>query len=272
MIPQSRPARVTAAHASALASILTERDRKIVADCYEHRVLTSEQLRRLHFGAARTAQLRLGKLYGLRVLDRFRPPWTHGEGSTPFHWVLDEAGAYLIAEHRGIERNELRWRHDAAIGLASSSTLRHQVEVNEFFTRLAVEAPAAGGALRTWWGDRRCREALDGIVIPDGYGALEVPGTGPTTFLLELDRATEEHARLLQKMKRYAKALPRSELDDPIVIIAVPSPGRAAGVERALAGSSVPLAVVSWTTDRPVLGLLLEALDRWSHAKLGSGP
>ncbi len=266
MIRQSkrvpRAARVTAAYTTALGSRLTDRDRTIIRDCYEHRVLTSEQIRRLHFGDMRTAQVRLDKLYGMRLLDRFRPPWSHGEGSTPYHWVLDEAGAHVIAEQRGLERSELRWRHDAAIGLAKTATLRHQVDVNEFFTRLTEEARAAGGALREWWGERDCREALDEIVVPDGYGLIQLPGTTPASFLLELDRATEDHERLRQKARRYAKALPRSELsdNDPIVVLAVPTAGRRAALERALAGTGVPIAAVVWTAQHSALEALQEAL------------
>jgi hypothetical protein len=36
-----------------------ERDRLVALDSYEHRVLTTEQLRRLHFGSIRRARWRL---------------------------------------------------------------------------------------------------------------------------------------------------------------------------------------------------------------------
>lgn len=192
-----------------LISHLTERDRRIALDCYEHRVLTTEQLRRLHFAGRRTASARLGELFTLRVLDRFRPAWRHGEGSTPYHWVLDEAGARIVAADLGIERAELRWRHDAALGVASSAKLAHQVAANDFFTALAEQARAAGGALTEWYGDRTTHDLLAGVVVPDGYGVLELPRQPPTHLLLELDRGTETHDRLLDKARGYAKALPR---------------------------------------------------------------
>ena len=59
---------------AALAARLTDRDRRIALDCFEHRVLTTEQLRRLHFRAARTARERLQELRELRLLASFRPP------------------------------------------------------------------------------------------------------------------------------------------------------------------------------------------------------
>jgi hypothetical protein len=168
-----RPGKVTETYAVSLASRLTERDRKIALDCFEHRVLTTEQLRRLHFNGTRTARARLGELYALRVLDRFRPPWQRGEGSTPFHWVLDEAGAHIVAQALGLERAELRWRHATAIAVAGSSKLQHQIEVNEFFTRLAKEVPAAGGKLVEWRGDRHAAKLLGGLVRPGSPSPAE---------------------------------------------------------------------------------------------------
>src|SRR5438105_1259400 len=95
---RGRPRRIDLGYAVHLASRLTDRDRRIALDCYDHRVLTTSQLRRLHFDGLRVTQRRLNDLYRLRVLDRFRPPWRRGEGSTPCHWLLDEAGAQIVAE------------------------------------------------------------------------------------------------------------------------------------------------------------------------------
>src|SRR5947208_14648489 len=108
MIRSQSPAPRGGAALAALASRLTDRDRRIALDCFEHRVLTTEQLRRLHFHGNRTTRARLGQLYLWQVLDRFRPPWPHGEGSAPYHWVIDNGGAYLVAEQLGLEPRELR--------------------------------------------------------------------------------------------------------------------------------------------------------------------
>jgi hypothetical protein len=268
---QVRPARVGAAAVAALASRLTERDRLVALDCYEHRVLTTEQLRRLHFAATRRARRRLAILYELRVLDRFRPPKLRGEGSSPYHWILDEAGAHIVAAELGLERSELRWRHQAAIALARSSKLTHQLEVNEFFSRLTEEAGEGGGHLADWWGERRCLAALGGAAAPDGYGYLEQPGQPPLHFLLELDRATEDHRRLQEKAKRYAKALPRSThwRELPLVLIAVPSAARAQALRASLATSSVPIDVAVWTPEHSPLQTLRGAR---AHARTSRTP
>jgi len=247
MNPRPRPARVSEQHVLRLACRLTERDRRIAFDCFEHRVLTSDQLRRLHFNGARAARARLAVLYEHRVLDRFRPAWKRGEGSTPHHWVLDEAGAHIIAAELGLERRELRWRHAAAISVASSAKLTHQVQVNELFTHLASDARHAGGTLREWYGERTTSGLLGGIVTPDGYGVLALPGREPLHLLVELDRGTEPLERLASKAAGYTRALPRSTLADldPLVLLLVPTPARAAAAERAIPAG--PLTPVVWS-------------------------
>ena len=260
---QARGGRVGAAAIAALASRLTERDRQVALACYEHRVLTTEQLRRLHFRSPRRAELRLAELYELRVLDRFRPPRQPGEGSAPYHWILDEAGAHVVAACLDLDRSELRWRHQAAVAISRSRTLHHQLEVNEFFTRLTQEARQAGGRLAEWWGERRCLAALAGQAAPDGYGKLLLPGRRPVSFLLELDRATEDHGRLRQKARRYQKALPRSILTDeqPLLLLTVPSEARRDNAAAQLSGSAVPLRVCVWTRERSPLAVLRDATD-----------
>src|SRR5262249_43139993 len=145
---------------------------QIAADCYEHHVLTTDQIVRLHFTGSRTARDRLSILYELRVLDRFRPLARAGEGSRPFHWVLDEAGALITADAKGIDPSELRYTHERGLRIATSTNLAHHVEANEFFTRLAVEANASGGELAEWYGVRTLTHMLAGSLVPDGYGVL----------------------------------------------------------------------------------------------------
>lgn len=240
--------RPSAVQASRLAARLTDRDRRIALDCYDHRVLTTDQLCRLHFGSRRVAQRRLGQLHGLRVLERFRPVWQHGEGSTPFHWVLDLAGAVIVAELLEIAVEQLSWRRDQVYQLASSSKLTHQLAVNELFTRLHQEARAENGALVEWWGERRAAAAFTGRLQPDGYGHLQIAGSS-IRFLLELDRGTEPHQRLAEKADRYRRELAHSDLaaTDPLVLLLTPSPKRTAAASRAFAGNSIRIRTATWT-------------------------
>ena len=247
-IHHARIEKVTQAHVVTLGSCLTDRDRQITLDCYEHHVLTTEQLTRLHFSGQRTARARLQRLYTLRVLDRFRPPWQRGQGSTPHHWILDEAGAHVIAEEYGIERRHLQWRRSTALAIANSAKLTHHIQVNEFVTRLAQEAAAAGGALTEWYGERTTHQLFNGIT-PHAYAVLTLPNIDPLHVLLELDRGTEPASHLRNKATRYAKAIPRSPLRDlrPLIILAVPTPARARAATTATTNTGAPIVVAVWS-------------------------
>jgi len=252
-----------------LAGRLTDRDREIAEDCFEHRVLTTEQLRRLHFTTQRIATRRLGKLHALRVLERFRPAFQLGDGSSPYHWVLGPAGAYVVAAGRGLERDQLAWTRQPPEAVAKSATLEHRHNTNEFATLLIEAVRAAGGTVPTWHGERGARDLLGSIVIPDSYLLIEQPGTPPLHLLLEIDRGTEDHKRLLAKARRYAKAIPRSTLpqENVLVLVAVPTPRRARTAAATLAHGPWPIAVEPWSPgEEPPLTIVTRAAGNHHRA------
>ena len=271
-IARRRPGRLSAGHASRLAAQLTARDRRIALDCYDHRALTTEQLQRLHFRSLRVAQRRLGELHALRVLERFRPPWQPGQGSSPYHWTLDEAGARVVAALLEIPREQVAWSRDSTLALAGSSKLPHLLAVNEFFTRLAAEAAEAGGALREWWGERRAAATFGGALAPDGYGRVELGGRS-LAFLLELDRGSEPHARLQEKARRYARELPASDLaaQQPLPLLLVPSAARAARASAELGSETLIAKVWTPTDGGSPLALLRDAHAERSHHSRSPG-
>jgi hypothetical protein len=245
----TRPGKITATHLTSLGSRLTDRDRQIALDCYDHRVLTTEQLMRLHFSGLRTTTIRLGTLYQLRVLDRFRPPRRRpGTGTNPYHWILDEAGAHVVAAQRDVDRRRLRWQHSDAVDIAQSSKLSHHIEINEFFSLLSLEAQLQHGALHEWYGERITSTLFKGVV-PDGYGVINLPHRPPVHVLLELDRATEPAHRLHEKAVLYAKQIPQSALreHDAFVLLAVPTATRAKLAREAVADTSAPITVAEWS-------------------------
>ena len=211
--------------------------------------MRTDQLTRLHFTGTRTATERLLLLYELRVLDRFRPRAKRGKGSLPYHWVLDEAGALIVADHKGLDRSQLHYTHEDAMRIAASRNLDHHVQANEFFTRLAVDANRACGALSEWYGVRTLAHLFAGVIVPDGYGVLTMPSRPPLHILLEFDRGTERSQILREKAKAYADILPHSSLSkhNPLVIVAVPSARRAQTVATATANTRAPIAVTVWS-------------------------
>src|SRR5215470_12811397 len=186
---QARPA-VSPALLSALAGRLTARDRWLLRMLLEHRVLTTTQICDLAYGGARRAALRLGQMYRLRAVDRFRP--LAATGSSPYHWVLDQAGAEVLAAEDGVPPARLGYRRDRALDIAFSPRLAHTVGANGVFAALAAAARLGGGELACWWSERRCGALWGDLARPDGYGLWRDPGSAGSDFFLEYDTGSED--------------------------------------------------------------------------------
>jgi len=204
----ARTRRIGAEHAFELARHLTERDRAVALCLYDQQLLTTGQLRLLFFSSKRRAQDRLLFLHRQRVFDRFYPALIRGAGKPQAHWLLDEAGAHLVAASLDLDRKQLPWqRRD---DWRSHPQLAHRLEVNRFVTDL-IEAtlpdPALG--IGAWFGPReaavRMGEKMRGTLRPDAELVLLSPA-GPVDLLLEWDRGTETLERLEEKLRRYRSA------------------------------------------------------------------
>jgi hypothetical protein len=226
-----------------IAASITERDQRICIDLFEHRILTTIQLYELHFPSYPRARKRLLELHRLGLLWRTRPQ--RQPGSLPWHYILDEPGALVVAESRGIEPNELRFRFDRVLGMLDSPRLRHLRETNGFFTRLAYACRASEDPFRLalWWGERTCATRWQGLVRPDGVGRLDAP-QGSVTFALELDRGTEPRDRLGEKLERYL--LIASGPDAPeVVLFCFPSAEREQTAREVFRRPGIPVATTS---------------------------
>ncbi len=222
-----------------LASRLTERDRHVARLFHEHRVLTTPQVADVAFGSRRRAEARMRELHRLRLVERFRPlMWP---GSAPYHWILDEAGAAVIAAERGLDPDQLGWRRERALAIAGSQRLTHHLGVNGFFTALLRTARDDGRCrLTTWWPERRCAREWGEFVRPDGYGVWLERGRR-LPFLLEWDAGTETLPRLVEKLGGYAE-LASAAGRATWVLFRFPSAGREREARRAFGGSTVPIA------------------------------
>jgi hypothetical protein len=229
--------------AAALAARLTARDRWLLRMLHEHRVLTTGQITQLAFGTTRAATARLAVLYQYRAVDRFRP--LAPAGSSPLHFVLDEAGALLLAAEDGITPAELGYRRDRSMAIALSPRLAHDTGANGVFTGLAAAARASGGqaALECWWGERRCAAAWGEHARPDGYGRWteQTPSRPAATvdFFLEYDTGTEPLTRVIGKLAGYAALAARTGITTP-VLYWLRSPSREAALHARLAGPPPP--------------------------------
>jgi hypothetical protein len=218
---------------------VTTRDKRICLDIYEHRFLTTHQARRLQFTSASRARNRLHALWRLRVLDRFQPE--RPTGSHPFYYVLDEVGIHIVAVQLGVAPKKLAYDREGALAQVYSPHLLHHTEVNDFFTRLAEEAARRPGhRLRTWLGERGCRQVWRDLVRPDGYGVLEARGR-QVSFLLELDGGTEIRSRLARKLEACADLAGTPEAPDALVLC-FPSSEREASARAILEGPGIVIA------------------------------
>jgi hypothetical protein len=202
--------RVTSEHVFELVRHLTERDREIALCLYDQQVLRTDQLKLLFFSSERRCQDRLLCLYRHRVLDRFYPPSPFGAGKPRAHWLLDEAGAILVAAILGMERKELGWcrREDWAL----HPQLAHRLELNDFVCELiaaALSDPMLG--VSTWLSSREAAAQLGTkrLLRPDAAFLLET-SAGPIECYLEWDRGTETQACLEEKLEHYRIARERS--------------------------------------------------------------
>ncbi|MEV7395011.1 replication-relaxation family protein [Streptomyces sp. NPDC091215] len=235
--PSQRTA-VTSGYIAHLATRLTERDRWLARMLYEHRVLTTHQITEMAWPSVRAANMRLLRLYQWRLIDRFQPFVTYG--TAPMHYVLDLAGAIMLAREDGLDLRDLDYRHDRATGIAYSLHLAHTVGTNGFFSSLVAHSrrPDTTGRLTTWWSETRCAKHFGDIVRPDAYGLWHEDSPAPAAleWFLEFDFGTERPDRLGRKLPGYAKLAATTGITTP-VLVWVPTTRREAGVRRALAAA-----------------------------------
>ncbi len=148
-------------------------------------------------------------------------------------------GRGLVASWRGVERKQLAVRMDRLRRIGHSPRLDHLVEVNGFFCRLAYRCRSTPLRLAEWWSERRCAAEWEGIVRPDGLGRLQGPGVD-VRFFLELDRGTENSARLEEKLTRYARVARASDAPGALVFL-FPTERREAEARRALFNCGMPV-------------------------------
>ncbi|MGA2036513.1 MAG: replication-relaxation family protein [Acidimicrobiales bacterium] len=226
-----------------VAHRLTERDRSILTMLSRHRVFTTDQLAEMYFDNINTAQHRLTTLYKLRLLDRFQP-LDHRYASLPYHYVLDQLGAMVVAAERGEDLDKSRWRADKALAIGKSQRLRHLVGVNGFFSAMVAESRCRDDCdLSLWWSERHCAGQFDRIAQPDGLGVWEDAGNR-VVFCLEYDRSTETLDRLAKKLGSYEDLQVASGLAYWICFC-FGHPRREAGARRVLAQATVPVATAA---------------------------
>jgi hypothetical protein len=201
-----RVTRVSAAKAAQIVSSLSETDRSIIATLQTVRLATGKQLRRLHFkgdaSGARLGRRRLARLTEQRVLARLgRAIGGQRAGSDGFVYALDAVGQRLTAPER-----RRRWRPHTP----GQPYLAHAIAVTECYVLLAEPIASHNTELLRFDGEPRAWRDFHGpggsrlTLKPDAYIRVGV-GEFEDRWFLEIDRATEEPARVRAKAQLYVR-------------------------------------------------------------------
>jgi hypothetical protein len=148
---------------------LDARERAILVAIYEHKLLLTEHLKAMFFGALRRAQDRLRNHAQRGLIETWYPPQPRWMGKASGHHTLTESGAQVVASLLGIARSELRYVVRDEEDREQDSYLAHRLGVNEFFCAL-IEAGRAidGHGLAKWVPERSVRTG-------DGWISLAAP-------------------------------------------------------------------------------------------------
>ncbi|MFC4071903.1 replication-relaxation family protein [Actinoplanes subglobosus] len=235
----------------AFYSRLTDRDLHILQLLDEHRVLTTDQIARLHFTALRTCQIRLRDLQHLGLLERFRYARTGG-GDDPWHWTLGLYGARFMAGTLGRPIPTEHAHRDQLLRLTGYVNLRHLRETNEFGVRLAHRARTDPQTrLPRWWSERTTAARFRGI-HPDAHGMWQASGHLVGWFL-ECDMGTESQPRLAAKLTAYEN-LARTDGPTYPVLFWLPGTVREANLHQTLLRQRPPVPVATATHDTDPAG------------------
>ena len=188
--------------------VLTDRDICVLDFLARYRELRREQLQRALFPSLATANKRLRWLYQQGLVGRTFLPVLHGSSQAVY--ALERKGAERLAAQRQVDPDALEWRSSRTE--RSPFFLEHRLAIND--VRLAFELTAQKAAHSLAWQpepachhrfpvwDPEKRQERRFFLGPDAYARTTGPD-GAVAFFLEVDRGTEGHRRLVDKVQTY---------------------------------------------------------------------
>lgn len=212
----------------------------IIDAIYRYRFLTQHQLQHL-FPSTTTHEVddltRTGHIVSIQ-----RPHF--GSHTADTVYAIAGRGADTIAEQRGVDRGQVRWRkYHNLVGLPY---LHHRLATNDLRIALTVGSPRLGASLAHWYYEPPIREAIEDPVAPieqlsfrpDAYLRLRFEDGRTIHAFVEIDMATESNLRFAGKVRRYVaykdSRLFRSRVGGRSfrVLITVPSTARLTSLKR----------------------------------------
>jgi hypothetical protein len=235
---------------AALAGRLTPGDRQVCRLLGDHQVLTTGLLTLLLGTPPRTLQQRLTTLTTLKVVDRFRPHRPLGAGSAPYHYLLGEAGAAVLAADGSGTVDRPGWDRAQLLRLAhANGHLTHLLAVNTMFAQLTHTARhRAGTRLVCWWPAGRCQARWGRLIAPDAYVRWQDPDGEVDFFLHHHTQAAADQPALL--LEGYNELAAATGITTPVLLYAV-DPDQEAQLRARLTGQRL---LVPVATSNPAYG------------------
>lgn len=239
--------RISATGIDAIAARLTDRDRAILASVHQHRFLTVQQIRSLHFAdlaptsARRTTKRTLARLRGLRVLGALtqRVGGAHGGSEGLIHYV-DATGDRILRNRsgRGARRTYEPSARFVNHWLAIADLHIALIAANRAAELGLVDSAVEPATWRIFVSIGAARRTLK----PDLYAETATRDALVHAWFVEVDLGTEHIPTLLAKCREYETYRQTGIEQDhhgafPIVIWSIthPDPAKAERRRQALA-------------------------------------
>jgi Replication-relaxation len=224
--------------------VLTERDRRLIAQVNDFGVLTRDQLRQLcAFGSITRVNAILLRLVRAEYLRRrWRPTLT---GSRYAVYLMGPRGHELLTGESLARRSS--W------GVRSDLFIEHQLLIND--VRLAYQCASALGVLLTRWRSEVELRTAHLPIVPDAYLEWTFRQGGFSAFL-EADLSTETRARWVGKIRGYLSLTVGERFHQEFgrrffrVLIVVPNPQRVNALRQTISQYTDR---VFWLTTREAL-------------------
>jgi protein involved in plasmid replication-relaxation len=192
--------------------LLTPRDVAILQVVESFRLVTSEQIMRLVEGSAQNILRRLQKLFHAQYVDRLRPRFVNGGGSSKMVYAITNKGVRLL-QTEGVLNEVSKTSRDAQNRELSDLFMRHTLLISHIRTVLTAACKELSALELVLWNegseiqdaiDVRLQEKNSSIpVAPDGFFSIEQQDER-AHFFLEADRGTMSLSRFILKLKAYA--------------------------------------------------------------------
>jgi hypothetical protein len=175
-------------------------------------------------------------------------------------------GANVVSSTRGVVLDQLGWRRERSLAIATSQRLDHLVGLNGVFTSLVRAARNQRGSMvLDWWSEQRCAAEWGEVVRPDGFGRWAEQGV-EIRFFVEFDCGTERLLRLAAKLDGYKELF--SVLPGHVLLFVLPSARREAEVRRALRKARIAVATGVLHPGAGADGPVWQPLDQGERCRL----